>query len=538
MLFWISRLFCLAAISTVRSQNIGSPVLDLGYAKYKGTYNESLHVNTFYGLRYAQPPTGKLRWRAPQPIERSNNTHVEVIDATRPGPSCVQGNPFWTIPGGSQTPLPPAGSEDCLRLDIVQPANLDNQTKLPVLVQIHGGGYTLGDSKFVPGYALVNHSDNALIFISIQYRLGAYGFLYSEEIAADGGTNAGLLDQRLALDWVQRHASSIGGDPAAITIYGGSAGGGSVTSQMIMYGGVEKPPFRAAIAEYPWWQPYLSEEQLLRQYGYLLRETACENLQCLRVLDAAKLANASQATYIKAYVDEAYGYGSFYYGPYVDKRVIKDLPSKEFKAGHFTKIPLLLDRDQYEGYAFSNQSITTLSQETGDLRVLYPYADEKFIDELYKLYPASDFNSTFFQRQAWFGDAFINCPTYYIGSSMASAGQTVYKMVFNAGSQLHAATGPFLFSLDYATSPGANVTTANIMKDWFLSFVIYLDPAWNSWSGIRKPFWGVYQYPGSNNARVMSVNYTEIGMVDEKYYDRTKRCDFLWEHGTVVQNKI
>lgn len=172
---------------------------------------------------------------------------------------------------------------------------------------------------------------------------------------------------------------------------------------MIMYGGVKNPPFRAAIAEYPWWQPYLSEEQLLRQYGYLLTETACENLQCLRGLDAAKLANASQITYIKAYTDEAYGYGSFYYGPYVDKMVIKDLPSKEFKAGHFTKIPLLVDREQYEGYAFTNQSLTTMSQETGDLRVLYPYADDKFIDELFKLYPASDFNSTVFQRQTWFG---------------------------------------------------------------------------------------------------------------------------------------
>jgi len=255
----------------------------------------------------------------------------------------------------------------------------------------------------VPGYALVNHSDNAFIFVSIQYRLGAYGFLYSDEIAADGGTNAGLLDQRLALDWVQRHAPSFGGDPAAITIYGGSAGGGSVTSQMIMYGGVENPPFRAAIIEYPWWQPYLSKEQLLQQYGYLLRETACENLQCLRGLDAAKLANASQITYIKAYAEDAYGYGSFYYGPYVDNKAIKDLPSKEFRAGHFTKIPALIDREQYEGYGFTNQSITTLAQETRDLHVLYPYAEEKFIDELYELYPATDFNSTFFRRQTWFG---------------------------------------------------------------------------------------------------------------------------------------
>lgn len=80
----------------------------------------------------------------------------------------------------------------------------------------------------------------------------------------------------------------------------------------------------------------------------------------------------------------------------MDKKVIKDLPSKEFKAGHFTKIPILLDHEGYEGYTFTNQSIITQSQGTSDLQILYPYADDKFIDDLYELYPASDFNSTFF----------------------------------------------------------------------------------------------------------------------------------------------
>ena len=170
-----------------------------------------------------------------------------------------------------------------------------------------------------------------------------------------------------------------------------------------MYGGVENPPFRAAMAEYPWWQPYLRKEQLLRQYGYLLNETACGNLECLRALDAVTLTNASQAVYVKAYAEKAYAYGSFYFGPYVDGKVIRDLPSREFKAGHFTKVPILTDREGYEGYGFSNQSITTFSQELEDLRTLYPYADQDFIEKLYQLYPATDFNSSFFRRQTIFG---------------------------------------------------------------------------------------------------------------------------------------
>jgi carboxylesterase type B len=93
---------------------------------------------------------------------------------------------------------------------------------------------------------------------SVQYRLGIFGFLGGSAIAQYGDLNAGLLDQRLALDWVQRNIRPFGGDPAKVTIWGGSAGGGSVTYQLIAGGGYDDPPFSAAIAEYPWWQRELS----------------------------------------------------------------------------------------------------------------------------------------------------------------------------------------------------------------------------------------------------------------------------------------
>lgn len=84
--------------------------------------------------------------------------------------------------------------------------------------------------------------------MTIQYRLGAYGFLGGSEVSTNGVANAGLLDQRAALLWVQRHISKFGGDPTKVTVIGGSAGGGAAVNQMIMYGGVASPPFRAVIA--------------------------------------------------------------------------------------------------------------------------------------------------------------------------------------------------------------------------------------------------------------------------------------------------
>jgi carboxylesterase type B len=87
------------------------------------------------------------------------------------------------------------------------------------------------------------------VWVSIQYRLGGYGFLSPDEFdGVDAVKNAGLLDQRLALEWVQRHIASFGGDPSKVTIWGGSAGGGSVANQLIYQGGEASPPYRAAIA--------------------------------------------------------------------------------------------------------------------------------------------------------------------------------------------------------------------------------------------------------------------------------------------------
>ena len=102
-------------------------------------------------------------------------------------------------------------------------------------------------------------------------------------------------------------------------------------------------------------------------------------------------------------MDGAYGHGHFFYGPYVDGNIIRDLPSREFKAGHFSKVPMLVDREQYEGVSFSNRSMTTVEELVHDVQTQFPYSDARFIERLLALYPLNDYNSTFWQRVAWFG---------------------------------------------------------------------------------------------------------------------------------------
>lgn len=262
----------------------------------------------------------------------------EIIDATTRGPTCVQGVPYWR-----QT-ISPSGSEDCLLLDILVPKTPVSDY-VPVLVQIHGGGYDQGNSQSNPGYMLVNQSMGDMIYVSIQYRLAAFGFLSSWEIRENGVANAGLLDQRAALGWVQRNIRAFGGDPSKVTIIGGSAGGGSVMTQMIMYGGVTNPPFRAAIAEYPWWQSYKNNTILETQYRQMLTSTNCDSLACLRGQSTQALIDSMQYSFNIGFTSGIYGWGDFYYGPSVDGVAIRDLPSNEFKQGHFTKVPLIVNRD-------------------------------------------------------------------------------------------------------------------------------------------------------------------------------------------------
>ena len=464
------------------------------------------------------------------------------MDATKSGPICVQGDPAWITALQGKIPSNPRGTEDCLLLNVLVPAK-PVASFLPVMVQIHGGGYTILDASLAPGYALVNQSHGNLIYVAIQYRLGVFGFLSSAAVRDNGAANAGLLDMRAALNWVQRNIRRFGGDPGQVTIIGGSAGGGAVMNQMILYGGEATPPFRAVIAEYPWWQPYHNNTVLEDQYRELLTSTNCSNLACLRSVPASTLLPASQATYFQGYnamPEMYYGYGDFYYGPSVDGNVIRDLPSNEFKQGHFSKVPLLVNRDGYEGAIFTNQSETTVLQETADLQALFPSAKQSFFTRLYELYPRDHYNSTFFQRQTLFGDFIINCPTYYMATAVSDWGQSVYKLVFSAGSELHGATSPFLFSTNLTVNgvnpPSLNSTLALIMKDWYLSFAIHLNPNTVAYSNAKKPYWPSYQAAGVQNLTVMDVNYTMIGRVDDRYFDATVQCDFFHGQSYVVRN--
>jgi carboxylesterase type B len=267
------------------------PKVDLGYEIYRATsHNDTNGLYSFSNIRYAAPPTGKNRFNAPQPPAQNRST----VQFNRSESICPQANPLWNLQAQAfllqyfkgirsfnqsdfDLGLPsnftidninldtfdtsiiptidPRTTEDCLFLDVVVPQKIFKKKAkkgkgAAVLVWIYGGGYTAGSKgSYNAANGLLARSqdgedDEGLIYVALNYRLGAFGWLSGPTFQENGTANAGLWDQRFALEWVQKHISKFGGDPDRVTVFGESAGGGSIMGQITAFGGKKGPaPF-------------------------------------------------------------------------------------------------------------------------------------------------------------------------------------------------------------------------------------------------------------------------------------------------------
>ncbi|KAJ8382607.1 hypothetical protein SKAU_G00033850 [Synaphobranchus kaupii] len=190
------------------------------YVNVKGV--ETL-VHTYLSVPFAQPPIGPLRLAPPLPVEPWEGER----DATQKPLMCLQNRAFVLdlVEKMAMHMEVPDVSEDCLYLDIYTPATSTADSKLPVMVWIHGGGFVMGSSSLQDASPLAAYQD--VVVVVIQYRLGILGFFSTGDGHAPG--NIGLLDQVAALHWVQKNIHSFGGDPGLVTIFGESAGGTSVS---------------------------------------------------------------------------------------------------------------------------------------------------------------------------------------------------------------------------------------------------------------------------------------------------------------------
>lgn len=213
------------AIGSSASAFADSATVETVQGKVQGKKINQGKVKAFLGLPYAAPPVGDLRWKAPTPPAKWQG----VRDASRYGAHCIQNFGFPDMVFQDDGP-----SEDCLFLNVYAPANAKANSKLPVMFWIHGGGYT-GGSASEPRHNGDFMPTKGVVLVTINYRLGIFGFLATSDLAkeADGAAgNYGLLDMVAALQWVKANIKKFGGDPGNVTIFGESAGSFAVSTLM------------------------------------------------------------------------------------------------------------------------------------------------------------------------------------------------------------------------------------------------------------------------------------------------------------------
>jgi para-nitrobenzyl esterase len=308
----------------------------------------------YRGIPYAKPPIGALRFRAPQPAENWSG----VRNAHRFAPSAPQ--------GGSETPYMEAQgeqSEDCLYLNVYTPSS---EGKKPVLFWIHGGGFVLGSaaSELYDGGPLAERGD--AVVVTINYRLGALGYLY---LGAHGGdsigasSNLGQLDQIAALEWVRDNIEAFGGDPENVTIFGESAGSMAVCTLLVMP--AARGLFQKAIAQSGASLEVMQREAAAAITGRLLDvlEIPTNDLERIRDVDVRRLV----ATQI---VPEVRASGGTGYAPVIDPATLPMHPRDAISSGASAEVPLVIGTNRDEMNLFRMASLRELDKPMEPARTM------------------------------------------------------------------------------------------------------------------------------------------------------------------------
>ncbi|KAL7815507.1 alpha/beta-hydrolase [Trichoderma gracile] len=518
----------LANGATVHQQKL--PTVDLGYQIHRAiSFDEHYETYNFTNIPYAEPPLGPLRFTAPVPPK---GRKLGVQDGSV-GKVCPQANPNWlalgemftaayglkqlpfnvTLAKEDLSQLPPPSqddriNEDCLVLDVLVPKKVFDKKRdihkrgpkptkgAPVLVWIYGGGYVIGDKSMfgTPSELMAasrSNGQDGAIWVAMNYRLGAFGFLSGPTLQHDGGTpNAGLLDQRLALEWVQEHIHLFGGDPDNVTIMGVSAGGGSIMHHITAWGGSKPAPFRRAIPQSAGIVPVPGNREQEQTFNEFLALLNVSTLNEARALPSSELmaANLKQVA--------AAPYGAFSYGPVVDGTFVPGMPSKLFLQGAFAKdIEIFSTYNSHEGIIFTDPSAfndeSLLRKQLGAIFTSFTSEDYRHVFET--LYPAKydgsqPYTDTLGRAQLIIAEAALICNQNSMIKAAQEQGVAAFGFQNSIWPAVHGGDQPYLFS--NGPTPGVDAQIASVAKDAIAGFVINGSPIKSSVGGISIPPYG------------------------------------------------
>ncbi len=484
----------------------------------EGRYDTKTGMQLYLGVPFAKPPVGPLRWKAPQPLANWQG----VKNTKKFGPRAVQGIVFGDMGSRSE-----GLSEDCLYLNVWTPAKRTTKN-LPVLVYFYGGGFVAGDGA-EPRYDGESMAAKGMVAVTVNYRLGVFGFLAHPELSAEApykaSGNYGLLDQQAALKWVQKNIAAFGGDPKRVTIAGESAGSISVSYQMASP--LSKDLIAGAIGEsgagiYPTLAPIKldSAEKVGLEFAKKAGYSTLAELRKLSTRDLFEIYAESKR---------------FGFPVVIDGYFLKSSLPEVFAAKQQAMVPVLVGWNSAEipGAAFM-YGMPPYTKENYVTRLKKEYPNDH--EEVLKLYPGDSAKQIEYSATALASDRFIAYSTWkWADLQLANSSKPVYRYLYSklrpplANQQLTAGLaggtlkkdanapkapeaigaphaceieycmGNLHLVKDFAWTP-EDYKVSETMQNYFANFIINGDP-----NGAKLPVWPAAK-AGDKNPDVMVID--------------------------------
>ncbi|XP_070541991.1 cAMP-regulated D2 protein-like [Ptychodera flava] len=503
--------------------NSDAPIVNTEYGKVRGVNLEN--ANAFFGIPYADPPTGKYRWK---PARQRTSWSPNILNATEDPAACPQSCflPPHTCPNKT--------SEDCLSLTVFSPLTSTPASKFPVLVFFHGGNFRQGSgySLLQDGRYIANKTNTIVVFVN--YRLGALGFLVAGDGPDAAHGNYGILDQRFALEWIRDNIANFGGNPGKVTISGQSAGAQSVAIHLTSP--KSDNLFHQAIMESnPFTLPFRTKSDSINQAKYFAEDLGCKagDVDCMRAKPAEEVVDAQQNSSTK--IVNVFRLLELFepWGPYVDgieiaqqsvdafrqnafqkKPILVGTTSDEARANLFVAIPKPMDKLQYYEY-----TVAIMLQHS--LRVLLKYPPAKSGDQREEL---SEMGHPYL---------FV-CPNRVVHRAVAAQKVPIWTYVFD-----HALSfdgwGPNFTFCDHHACHGSELPF--VFHSVNLAGLHYSD-AEKVLADSMVTYWGNFVHTGNPNSQGWEQNETNKGiksLLDWPTYDEASA---RYMNFSTPQNKI
>ncbi|MEN9950464.1 MAG: hypothetical protein RLY85_1216 [Bacteroidota bacterium] len=496
-------LMAVCLVLSAQNQDMNNPfIVNTRNGALEGA-QENEQVISFKGIPFAQPPVGDLRWKAPQPASNWQG----IRTAKQFGPKAMQTNIFGDMVFRSN-----GTSEDCLYLNVWIPTK-KGKGKLPVLVYYYGGGFVAGDGS-EPRYDGTSMASKGMIAVTVNYRLGLFGFLAHLELSGEtsykGSGNYGLMDQALALQWVYDNIAAFGGDPEKITIAGESAG--SISVSALMASPLSKNLIAGAIGE---------SGSIMGALPAMPLAEVEKNGKTFEAAVGAKSLADLRAMPADSLLSKAMQFGPFRFNRTIDGYFFPKDPMAIFANKEQSQAPLLLGWNSEESGARAVMGNDKMTVENFHKNVRKLYGnDASAILAVYN--PVNDelVEST---ARALAGDRFISYSTWKWANMHKQSNQPIYRYHYERPRPGGGKGAPHSAEIEYAMGnldgnkvfawTADDYAVSKVMQAYFVNFIKTGNP-----NGKGLPRWDKLKATGISSIMHIDVHtHPEPALQDDRY---------------------